>query len=120
MALGFGVTPTYLHNSLIGQFENQYSFTLGYYAQFYFGNDMTSVIIEGNPTISGWRSQENGIAAYDTYSIALELETGGHFFKIVASNNTKMNTGEYNAGSSDEFTWDNLHLGFQITRNFSW
>jgi len=119
MAIGFGLTPTYLHNSLVGQFENQYSVTMGYYVQLYLGNDITSLIFEGNPTVYGWRSQEDGTKAFDTYAFGLELETGGHFFKLLLTNNTMINTSQFNAGSTDSFEWNNLHIGFQITRNFS-
>jgi len=118
MAIGFGLTPTYLQNSLVGQFENKSSITLGYYTQFYFGNDMTSIILESNPTVSGWRSQLDGRKGYDTYALGLELETGGHFFKIMLSNNVLINTSQFQAGSLEVFAWKNLLLGFQITRNF--
>lgn len=119
MAIGFGLTPTFLQNSLVGQFENQYSITMGYYVQLYLGNDITSLIFEGNPTVYGWRSQEDGKKGYDTYAFGLELETGGHFFKLLLTNNTMINTSQFNAGSTTSFEWDKLHIGFQITRNFS-
>jgi hypothetical protein len=115
--LGIGITPTYLHNSLIGAVDAQYSFTLGYYLQFYIGDDMTSFIIEGNPTIAGFRG-DGSREYFDTYAFGVELETGGHFFKFLVSNNNLINQGQLHLGSPTALTFENLRFGFQITRNF--
>lgn len=115
--LGIGISPTYVHNSLVNSVDTQYSFTLGYYLQYYIGNDMTSFIFEAIPTISGFRG--NGETAYfDSYTLGVEFETGGHFFKLMVSNNTFINQSQLHLGAQNEFNIDNLRFGFQITRNF--
>lgn len=115
--LAIGVNPTYLNDALIRFDEDKYAFTLGYYLQYYLGDDMTSFIVEANPTIAGFRG--TGISAlYDTYSLGMEFETGGHFFKFMVSNNNLINQTQLNQGSDLPFSLDNLRFGFQITRNF--
>lgn len=116
--IGIGFNPTFLYNSLCACVdETKSSFTLGSYIQYYFGDDMTSVVFESNNTLSGFRG--DGLREYyDSYAMGLELETGGHFFKLLVGNNTNLNLTQYLVGSPQEFTLDNLHFGFQITRNF--
>ncbi len=108
--IGFGIVPSYLQNSHIICTDNQYSFTVGLYGQYYV-NENLSFIAEANPTVTGWRNK------YDSYSAGIELETGGHFFKIIIGNNTAMNPTQFLAGATDAFDSGDLHLGFHITRN---
>jgi hypothetical protein len=107
--LGLGFVPSYLYNSNIYCEDTKYSFTAGTYAQYYIGT-MLSVLLEGNTTITGFRGR------YNSFHFGIELETGGHFFKIFAGNNASMNPGQYLAGSDRITSMNNLRLGFAITR----
>ena len=104
-----GVVPSYLSNSHLPCPDTQYSFTLGVHAQYYI-TDVFNVLAEWNPTVTGWRTGHNPV------SLGLELETGGHFFKVVLSNSTLLNSSQYLAGSTDSFNDGALHIGFNITR----
>jgi hypothetical protein len=108
--LGIGVVPTYLNNSNCECQETQNSLVLGTYAQYYF-NDMTSVFFEYSPTLNGWRNK------YDTYGLGVELETGGHFFKLYMTNNINLNTTQVLAGAASKPILENFHFGFAISRN---
>lgn len=107
--LGIGLTPGFLYNSYINCDCNENSVTMGAYAQYYF-DDMWSVGVEANPTLTGWRRY------YDSYTLGVEIETGGHFFKISLGNNIMSNLSQYMAGAADAFDSGDLHLGFQIQR----
>lgn len=107
--IGIGVVPTYLYNSHIYCPDVQYSFTLGFYIQHYM-SDTWSFIFEGNPTISGWRDQ------YDSYAFGIEIETGGHFFKMLLGTNNRMNFPQYIAGAQGKFNSGDWFIGFNITR----
>lgn len=115
--LAIGINPTFLYNSCIPcQDETKNSIILGSYIQYYIGDDMTSFILEANNTLSGFRG--NGRSPYyDSYAFGVELETGGHFFKFLLGNNVNVNQTQFLLGSRNEFTFQQLHLGFQITRN---
>ncbi len=112
--LGLGITPTFSYNSHLQCPEVENSVTLGAYAE-YFIDDMYSILIETNPTITGWRNQ------YDSYTVGFTMNTGGHFFKFSVSNNTAINIQQFNTGAQSAFLGsgdnNNLHFGFQITRN---
>lgn len=107
--LALGVVPSYVDNSRIMHRDRQYSFVVGLHAQYYV-TDVFNVVAEWIPTVTGWRTRHNTVA------FGIELETGGHFFKIVASNNELLNTAQLLAGASDSFDDGDLHIGFNITR----
>jgi hypothetical protein len=107
--LGIAVVPSYLHNSYIYCDDSQYSFTLGSAVQFY-ASPHWSILAEWNPTVTGWRRFHNTVA------VALELETGGHFFKILFTNNDKLNPAHHLTGADLDFAKGDWRLGFMITR----
>jgi len=107
--LGIGIVPSYLHNSYIFCCENQHSFVLGNYIQYYF-SPYWSLQAEWNPTVTGWRRWHN------TMSFGIELETGGHFFKIFLSNNDLINTAQYLSGADINADSGDWRFGFLITR----
>ena len=109
--IGVGVVPTFLYNAHIYCVDPEYSFTFGSYAQYYV-SPQWSVLAEWNPTVSGWRQD------FDSLTLGIELETGGHFFKIFLSNNDKVNTTQYIAGANRDFTNGDFRIGFLITRTF--
>lgn len=104
-----GVVPSYVENSHILCPERQYSFVMGVHAQYYI-TDVFNVLAEWIPTVSGWRTKHNTVA------FGIELETGGHFFKIILSNNDLLNPAHVLAGASDSFNDTDWHIGFNITR----
>ncbi|MBK7105700.1 MAG: hypothetical protein IPH62_10490 [Ignavibacteriae bacterium] len=106
---GVGFVPTYSYNSHIYCPEKQYSFTFGSYLQYYISS-LLSVLAEWNPTVTGFRNK------YNSLSFGVELETGGHFFKIILSNNTNLNPTQFTTGADLPISMKNLRIGFNITR----
>ena len=104
-----GLVPSYVENSHILCPDRQYSFVLGVHAQYYV-TDVFNVLVEWAPTISGWRTRHNTVA------FGIELETGGHFFKIILTNNDLLNPTQVLAGAADSFNDGDWHIGFNITR----
>jgi hypothetical protein len=107
--IGIGLVPSYVHNSALNTMEVKYSFTLGTYVQYYI-SDMWSVMLEWNPTVTGWRDRYNSVSA------GIELETGGHFFKIFITNNDLINVAQFISGADKKFSDGDVRLGFMITR----
>lgn len=104
-----GLVPSYVENSHILCEERQYSFVMGVHAQYYITRAF-NVLAEWLPTISGWR------AGYNSVAFGIELETGGHFFKIILSNNDLLNPSQVLAGAGTDFGDGAWHIGFNITR----
>lgn len=107
--IGIGLVPSYLYNSALTTKDVKYSFTMGTYLQYYFSSSW-SALIEWSPTITGWRD------SYNSVSMGIELETGGHFFKLFVTNNDLINTSQFLAGADKKFSDGDVRLGFMITR----
>ncbi len=107
--VGIGFVPSYLYNSNIYRSDTRYSITTGFNLQYYV-SDLLSIMAEFNPTFWGYRNR------YDTSALGIELETGGHFFKIVLTNNSRLNTSQFLAGADKEFDKGEWMIGFNITR----
>ena len=106
---GIGIVPSYLYNSYLLTEEAQYSFTMGVYLQYY-ASKLLGFMFEWNPTVTGFRKRTNPV------SFGFELNTGGHFFKIVLSNSIELNPSQFLAGTRQAFNNGEWHIGFNITR----
>lgn len=107
--LGIGVVPSFLYNTSIYTADQKTSFTFGTYFQYYISG-MFSLMAEWNPTVTGYRNR------HDSFSFGFEIETGGHFFKIIATNNSNLNPSQFIAGADLYSSAKNLRIGFNITR----
>ena len=118
--LGIGIVPSYLHNSFVYAVDQQYSFTLGTYLQYYV-NRMWSFWLEYNPTIAGYRGvirlDETG-KSFNTVALGTAIETGGHIFHILITNNARLNTSQYLVGADRSANDGEWRLGFGIVRYF--
>ncbi len=104
-----GVVPTYLRNPRIQDFEKENAFVLGLQGQFYVSRSFS--------LLAEWVvSKSRAEAEYDSGTIGIELETRGHFFKIVLTNQTKINPTQVLGGAPFAFKPSEWRLGFNITR----
>ncbi|MEJ2204471.1 MAG: DUF5777 family beta-barrel protein [Gemmatimonadota bacterium] len=107
--VALGVVPTLLHNPRIQEAVSESVFALGLNGQIYL-SDHVSVLGEWVLT------EERENLVYDPVAVGVELETGGHFFKIVVTNSARMNPSQFLGGAPFEFTPDEWRLGFNVTR----
>jgi len=107
--LALGVVPSYLYNVLLDRNDRVQELYLGLYGQLFL-TDILSITTE-------WTVGENPEEfSHDVGSFGIELETGGHFFKIFLSNSVRINPSQYLAGTDFAFEPDEWRLGFAITR----
>jgi hypothetical protein len=104
-----GVVPTFLYNAYLESDDVERALTLGLSGQWYL-NRLVSLLAEWN-IAERWFDYR-----HDAVAVGLELETGGHFFKIVATNSTALDPSQFVVGSFDSFDPDRWRLGFNITR----
>lgn len=107
--LALGVSPAYVYNSIPESSEIEHSFTVGLYGQYYL-TTLLSLMAEWNLMEPGYYYE------YHPMAVGIELETGGHFFKIVFTNTGRINPSQYLPGSTSSGNPDNWQLGFNITR----
>ena len=118
--LGIGLVPSYLQNSFIYAIDKQYTFTIGTYLQYYF-NRKLSFWIEYNPVITGYRGRirldETG-KSHNSLAIGVDIETGGHIFHFMVTNNARLNPSQYLVGADRSASDDLWRIGFGILRYF--
>jgi hypothetical protein len=53
---------------------------------------------------------------HDAVSFGLEIETRGHFFKLLATNQVRMNPTQFLVGTPFGYGGDDWRFGFNVTR----
>ena len=107
--LAIGVVPTYLRNPRIRDFDAENAFVLGLHGQVYVSRSVSF--------LTEWIvSEARAERANDSGTFGVELETRGHFFKIVLTNQTRLNPTQFLGGTPFDFQPDEWRLGFNITR----
>jgi len=103
------VVPSYLYNSIPQSEDVEHTLTLGLYGQYYLSSLM-SLVLEWNVIEPGY------YVKYDAFAWGIELETGGHSFKLVFTNSTHLNTPQYLPGTVNSSAPREWRFGFNITR----
>jgi hypothetical protein len=107
LALGF--VPSYLYNVLLDRIDPVQDVYWSFYGQLFL-TDVFSV--NGEWTVGENRAE----LEHDTGSFGVELETGGHFFKVFLTNSVRLNPSQFLVGTDLPFEPDEWRLGFAITR----
>jgi hypothetical protein len=104
-----GLAPAWIHNPRLRDTDTLSAVAVGLHGQWYLTDAMS--------LLGEWIfSEEIADTPYDSGTFGIELETRGHFFKIVVTNQDRMQPTQFLAGSQHAFTWDELRLGFNLTR----
>lgn len=107
--LQLGIVPGIVTNPLPGNDGEDASTFLGTHARVQF-TSQASLIAE-------WiAAPGRGEVAHDGGAVGLELETGGHFFKLIVGNSFRLNPSQAFVGAEDPFGFSSLRFGFNITR----
>lgn len=108
--LALGVVPTLLWNPRIRSHETETTVSVGLNGQLYL--DQTWSLF-GEWILSESREDQE----YDSGSFGVEIRTGGHFFKLLVTNQHQMNPTQTLAGAAEDFfdpgSW---RFGFNIER----
>jgi len=107
--LSVGLVPAYLYNPDVELAERAHAFSIGAYGHLRL-SEVVGLLAEWN----GSRARPG--SEYDAVAAGIELETGGHFFRILFSNSTRLNPSQYLAGAEQPFRPGEWRLGFTITR----
>lgn len=104
-----GLVPTYVANPLVRLDGEDGAFSLGIHGQVYL-TDQLSIVGEWAVT------EERPTLPHDPGAFSIELETGGHFFRVGVTNSLRLNPAQHFAGAAQPWTGDQLRLAFNITR----
>jgi hypothetical protein len=107
--LALGIVPSYVYNVLLDRIDPVDDLFWGFYGQLFI-TDVFSLNGELN-------LGENGAElVHNAGSFGIELETGGHFFKVFLTNSVRLNPTQFLVGTDFPFEADEWRLGFSITR----
>jgi hypothetical protein len=107
--LAVGVVPTYLRNPRLLDPESEETLSVGVHAQWY--------VADGVSLLGEWIvTEERENLEHDSGTLGLEIETRGHFFKLLVTNQPRMNPTQFLAGTPYPFELDEMRFGFNITR----
>jgi hypothetical protein len=107
--VALGVLPGYLYNPRLADIVPEHNLSVGLAGQVYL-SDLMSLFGEWN------LSRERADLEHQAGAFGFELETGGHFFKILLTNTVRLNPSQYLGGTPFEFGTDQWRLGFNVTR----
>lgn len=107
--VALGVVPALVSNPLVRVDGEDAAFSVGVHGQLYL-TDQLSLVGEWVAT------EERPTLPHDPASLSLELETGGHFFRVGVTNSLRLNPAQHFAGAERAFQGDELRLAFNITR----
>ena len=116
--LALGVVPTLLYNPRIADADKGNAFVLGLNAQVYLSS-WASLFGEWVVSSASADFPDEATALDDPVTLGLELETGGHFFKLLVTNSTRLNPTQMLQGTPYPFKPHEWRLGFNITRLLS-
>ena len=104
-----GVVPTYLYNPRILDVDEESAFALGINGQLYTTGSLS--------LLAEWLvSEERAGQEHDALSFGVEIETRGHFFKLLLTNQIWLNPTQFLGGTPIGMDADEWRLGFNIQR----
>ncbi len=107
-----GVVPTGFRNPRIADAEPVNTFVLGLHGQYYTSGSLS--------LLAEWIMSVESVAyPYDGVSFGVGIDTRGHAFKILVTNQVRMNPTQYLVGTPFEYGTDDWRLGFNVTRLLS-
>jgi len=111
------VSPTLIHRNLVTTvFENNDLYAIGFSGRYKISRRI-SLNLEYYPVYRPALSNPNNYI--NSLSVGFDIETGGHVFQILLSNSVGMIEKTFIGETTDSWMKGGLHLGFNISRVFS-
>jgi opacity protein-like surface antigen len=108
------ITPTYIHRNLVETAEDQNDvFAIGAGGRVKLTNRL-SVNAEYYYLLPGQTADD----FYDSFSVGIDLETGGHVFQIYLTNSRGLIEEQFIAQTEGSWAKGDIHIGFNINRTF--
>jgi hypothetical protein len=110
----FQLMPTIIHkNAVIASIEDNDQFALGLGGRLKLTRSI-AITSEYYHNLS--RKEESPY--YDSFTLGIDIETGGHVFQLVLTNAQGLTERAFIAETTDDFFDGDIHLGFNVTRTF--
>ena len=114
--LSFQLVPTLIHRNLVHYTEKNTTFSIGAGIRYKF-TKRVGIICDYYYNFDKIKKPENGY--YAPLGIGIELETGGHVFHLLFSNNKSLLESQYLSENKDNWLKGQFRFGFNISRVFN-
>ena len=107
--LALGLRPSWVSNPLVTVDGEDDALALGIHGQIYVTSQVSFlgeyVVADDRPGLS-----------HDPAALSIEMETGGHFFRVGVTNSLRLNPAQHVVGAAQPFEPGEWRLAFNITR----
>lgn len=114
----FQLSPTYIHRNLVAtEMDPNDIFACGAGARYKLNKRLSlnaEYYYAYNPN-----NKFADITYYNAASVGIDIETGGHVFQIILTNSQGMREGSFIPKTTESWKDGGIHLGFNISRVFS-
>jgi hypothetical protein len=110
------LSPTFVYRNLVNYKENNATFALGAGIRYKFTKRM-GLIVDYFQTFDSYINSANGFRA--PLGVGIELETGGHVFHLLFSNNSGLLESQYITANKQDWAKGQFRFGFNISRVFT-
>lgn len=107
--------PTYTHRNLVNYLDNNGVFAIGIGGRIKFTKRMGLVFDYFHP-FDNYHNSKNGY--YPPLGLGLEIETGGHVFHLLFSNNKSLIETQFITENRSNWANGQFRFGFNIARTF--
>ncbi|HZK96231.1 MAG TPA: DUF5777 family beta-barrel protein [Prolixibacteraceae bacterium] len=117
-SLSLQLTPTFIHRNLVPtEVERNDLFAMGVGGRY----KLSKRIALNVEYYYVYRANANSLPVtyYNPLSVGIDIETGGHVFQIMLTNSVAMREGGFIGKTTGSWTDAGIHLGFNISRVFS-
>ncbi len=111
-AVSLQLMPVWIHYNLVTAEENNDVLALGLGGRYKIGKRF-SINLEYY-----YQIQELNPEYFNALALGFDIDTGGHVFQFHVTNSAAMIAKGYVGETTDDFFGGNIHIGFNITRNF--
>jgi Membrane bound beta barrel domain (DUF5777) len=111
------LAPTVVHRNLVDMGDNNTTYAVAAGARVKISK--RSAIIADYYQVLNVSSFQNGINLQMPFGLGWELETGGHVFHVLLSNNRGLVESQFLPANNDKISLGQIRLGFNISRVFT-
>jgi hypothetical protein len=114
--LSLQISPILIHRNIVpAAFDQNNIYSMGFAGRYKITNRM-AISAE---YYAVYRSKDNSVKYYNPLSVGVDIETGGHVFSFMLTNSVGMLENQYIAQNTGRWSKGDIHLGFNITRSFT-
>ena len=114
--ISFELLPTYVHRNYVASWDKNTLLALGAGARVKF-TQRVGLVLDYFHVFDERRTPSRGY--YAPLGVGIEIETGGHVFHLLLSNNRSLLESQFISGTSENWGAGEFRFGFNVSRTFT-